>query len=215
MLEPRRASVLRSSLARLRGDRALGQRDRGRRRPGRRHPHAGRPRGPPPRPGRDGDRAPPGRRPRGRVARAGPRGGSFPRRGACPADARAIVADASGAHGPPAGARGGRSGHGRRRGRPRRRSSPPRRTRGSFAANREAGRTDAAYLDALALEELGAADVDAQVLIEQFRSVGPLRARGTVDESVWDLLRPEGMDEVLTALFGAIARAGGLARVER
>jgi hypothetical protein len=85
----------------------------------------------------------------------------------------------------------------------------------SFDDNQRAGRTDAAFLDALALEELGAAEVEHQVLIEQFRTVTPVRARGMLDASGWELLRPAGMDEVLTALFGAVARAGVTARVEQ
>lgn len=85
----------------------------------------------------------------------------------------------------------------------------------SFEENQRAGRTDAAFLDALALEELGAAEVEHQMLIEQFRVVTPVRARGTLDTAGWDLLRPEGMDEILTALFAAVARAGVLARVDQ
>jgi hypothetical protein len=85
----------------------------------------------------------------------------------------------------------------------------------SFDEHQRAGRTDSAYLDALALEELGAADVEHQMLIEQFRTVTPVRARGTLDVPGWDLLRPQGMDEVLTLLFAAVARAGVTARVEQ
>ena len=86
----------------------------------------------------------------------------------------------------------------------------------AFAEHLRQGRNDAAFLSAMALEELGAADVDAHMLLEQFRSVAPVRARGTLDAAGWELLRPYGMDEVLTAAF----RRGGaapacLARVEQ
>jgi tetratricopeptide (TPR) repeat protein len=85
----------------------------------------------------------------------------------------------------------------------------------AFAEHMRAGHNDAAFLSAMALEELSAADVDANLLIEQFRSVAPVRARGMLDAQGWELLRPYGMDEVLTALFGAVSRAGCIARVEQ
>jgi hypothetical protein len=85
----------------------------------------------------------------------------------------------------------------------------------AFATYRREGRTDAAFLVALSLEELGAADVDQQVLVDQFRSVAPIRARGTIDAEAWSLLRPAGSDDVLCDLFGAVARAGVLARLEQ
>ena len=84
----------------------------------------------------------------------------------------------------------------------------------AFAAHRRAGRTDAAFLTALALEELDAADVDQQVLIEQFRSVGPVRVRASLDDAAWKALRAPGADDVLTALFAAIEDAAITARLE-
>jgi tetratricopeptide (TPR) repeat protein len=85
----------------------------------------------------------------------------------------------------------------------------------AFAVYRREGRTDAAFLAALSLEELGAADVDQQILVDQFRSVSPIRARGTLDADGWDLLRPASSDDVLSDLFGAVARSGVLARLEQ
>jgi tetratricopeptide (TPR) repeat protein len=85
----------------------------------------------------------------------------------------------------------------------------------AFAAYRREGRADAAFLAALSLEELGAADVDQQILVDQFRSVAPIRARGTLDADAWSLLRPAGSDDVITDLFGAVSRAGVLARMEQ
>jgi tetratricopeptide (TPR) repeat protein len=83
-----------------------------------------------------------------------------------------------------------------------------------FTVHRRAGRTDASFLAALALEELDAADVDQQVLIEQFRSVGPVRVRASLDDAAWKALRAPGADDVLTALFAAIEPAAIAARVE-
>jgi len=85
----------------------------------------------------------------------------------------------------------------------------------AFDVRRQTGHTDAAFLSALALEELGVAEVDHQVLIEQFRSVAPVRARGALDDAAWALLRAPGSDEVLDALFAAVARAAITARVEQ
>jgi len=77
------------------------------------------------------------------------------------------------------------------------------------------GRADAAYLAALALEELGALDDVAKSVLDQLRSVAPIRPRRPLDAEAWALLRPSGMDEVLRALFGAVARAGVLSRLEQ
>jgi tetratricopeptide (TPR) repeat protein len=85
----------------------------------------------------------------------------------------------------------------------------------AFASHRREGRTDLALLAALALEELGAADVDHHVLIEQFRSVSPVRARGTLDTAAWSLLRPDNADDVLRDLFGHVSRAATRARAEQ
>ena len=85
----------------------------------------------------------------------------------------------------------------------------------AFGQRRREGRADAAFLSALALEELGASYPDLQTLIDQVRSVTPIRARGTIDAAAWELLRPYGMDDVLTALFAAVSRAGAKARVEQ
>jgi tetratricopeptide (TPR) repeat protein len=92
--------------------------------------------------------------------------------------------------------------------------SPVLHARAIAAALRE-GAVDRAFLHAMALEELGAADVDAIALLQQHRSVATVRARGTLDAAAWELLRPYGMDEVLTALFASVARVGCIARVEQ
>jgi tetratricopeptide (TPR) repeat protein len=84
----------------------------------------------------------------------------------------------------------------------------------AFASHRRTGRTDAALLAAFALEELDATEVDHQILIDQFRSVGPVRVRASLDESTWTSLRAPGSDEVLTALFAAVQNAAIAARVD-
>ncbi len=84
----------------------------------------------------------------------------------------------------------------------------------AFASHRRVGRTDAALLAAFALEELEATDVDHQVLIDQFRSVGPVRVRTSLDDATWKSLLAPGSDPVLTALFAAVENAAIAARVE-
>jgi tetratricopeptide (TPR) repeat protein len=84
-----------------------------------------------------------------------------------------------------------------------------------FASHRREGRTDRAFLAALVLEELGTADVDQQILIDQFRSVAPIRALGTLDGGGWALLRAPGTDEAMEALFGAVARVAIAVRLDQ
>jgi tetratricopeptide (TPR) repeat protein len=83
-----------------------------------------------------------------------------------------------------------------------------------FTAYSRIGMTDAAFLSAMALEELGEADVDAQVLIGQFRSMTPVRARTTLDDAAWRSLRAPGYDEVLATLFAGVEQAAIAARVD-
>ncbi len=84
----------------------------------------------------------------------------------------------------------------------------------AFATHWREGRTDDAFLAALALEELGAADVDQQIMVDQFRSVAPIRARGTIDEDAWELLRVTGSGNSLAALFAAVARPAVAMRID-
>jgi hypothetical protein len=77
----------------------------------------------------------------------------------------------------------------------------------AFAIHRRNGNTDGALLAAMALEELGAADVDQQILIDQFRTVSPSRARASLDAPAWERLRAPGYDPVLAAVFAAVEEA--------
>ena len=84
----------------------------------------------------------------------------------------------------------------------------------AFAAHWRGGRTDAAFLAALALEELDAADVDQQILVDQFRSVGAVRARGSLDDTGWARLRAPGSDALLERLFAAVGPAAVAAKLD-
>jgi tetratricopeptide (TPR) repeat protein len=83
-----------------------------------------------------------------------------------------------------------------------------------FDAQLRAGTTDAAFLAALALEEVGAADAHHQALVDQLRSVAPIRALGVLDTAAWRLLRAPGSNETLEALFAQVGRAAVQTRLE-
>jgi hypothetical protein len=83
-----------------------------------------------------------------------------------------------------------------------------------FAMHWRDGRADAAFLAALALDELGAAEVDQQALIGQYRTLTPMRVRASLDDEAWQLLRAPGSDDVLASLFAAVARAAAAARID-
>jgi tetratricopeptide (TPR) repeat protein len=84
---------------------------------------------------------------------------------------------------------------------------------GLFALYARMGRTDRAYLSALALEELGPLDPSVVHVLEECRPDG-LRLRAPLDAAAWTVLRAPGADEVLEALVGAVGRAAGIARSE-
>ncbi|MGD0528144.1 MAG: hypothetical protein ABSE49_23625 [Polyangiaceae bacterium] len=84
-----------------------------------------------------------------------------------------------------------------------------------FALHHRAGRTDRAWLAAVALEELGAADMDAQLVVDQYRQDGPIRPARSLDAVGWEeLLRAPGADEVVADVLRAIVDAAAAARVE-
>jgi hypothetical protein len=84
----------------------------------------------------------------------------------------------------------------------------------AFAAHWREGRIDAAFLAGLALEELGAAEIDQQIIVDQFRSVAPIRARGMLDEGAWQLLRMTEPRDAVAALFAGVGRAAVAMRLE-
>jgi tetratricopeptide (TPR) repeat protein len=83
-----------------------------------------------------------------------------------------------------------------------------------FALHQRAGRTDKAWLAGVALEELGAADMDQQLVVDQFRLDGPIRPSRSLDDVVWDELRAAGADEVIADVLRAVVDAAAAVRVE-
>jgi hypothetical protein len=85
----------------------------------------------------------------------------------------------------------------------------------AFVRHMGEGRTDAAFLAALALEELGSIEGHHQALLRQFRSIAPVRARGTLDAAAWDLLRVPSPHEALARFFRVVAPSAVAARLDQ
>lgn len=78
-----------------------------------------------------------------------------------------------------------------------------------------AQRPDRAWLVATCLEELGAADVAHELVIEQFRPDGPIRPTTALDESWWDeCLRAHGADPIVCDILRVVSEAAIKLRLE-
>ena len=78
-----------------------------------------------------------------------------------------------------------------------------------------AQRPDRAWLVATCLEELGAADVSHELVIEQFRPDGPIRPTTALDEAWWDEhLRAGGADPIVCEILLAVSEAAIALRLE-
>lgn len=84
----------------------------------------------------------------------------------------------------------------------------------AFETHEREGRAEEAFLAALALEELGAAEGRPQALVNHLRAVGPVRARAPLDASGWQDLRAVGFDDVLAELFAAVGAAAIRLKIE-
>ncbi|HEY8092104.1 MAG TPA: hypothetical protein VIF09_29790 [Polyangiaceae bacterium] len=84
-----------------------------------------------------------------------------------------------------------------------------------FALHQRAGRTDRAWLTATVLEDLGATDMDQQLVVDQFRADGPIRPARSLDDPSWDeLLRAPGADDVVAEVLRSIVDAAAAIRVD-
>ncbi len=84
-----------------------------------------------------------------------------------------------------------------------------------FEIHVKRGTQDRAFLAALALEELGAADMDHQILVDQLRPEGALKPVAALDDSSWDVrLRAPGHDPILEAIMAAVAPAAIKAKID-
>ncbi len=81
--------------------------------------------------------------------------------------------------------------------------------------HRRGERLDLAWLAALSLDALGAADVDEQLLLDQFRPEGVIRPADVLDDAAWDAhLRMATGDAVVAAIMLAVGPAAVAARVD-
>jgi tetratricopeptide (TPR) repeat protein len=83
-----------------------------------------------------------------------------------------------------------------------------------FELHARAGRTDRAFLSALALEELGATSEEHEAALDQSRPEGPIRMRALLDGPAWESLRAPGSDDVVESLFSAVSSAAIAAGVD-
>ena len=78
-----------------------------------------------------------------------------------------------------------------------------------------AQRPDRAWLTATCLEELGAADVSHELVIEQFRPDGPIRPTTALEDAWWDeCLRAPGADPIVCDILRAVSATAIALRLE-
>ena len=78
-----------------------------------------------------------------------------------------------------------------------------------------AQRPDRSWLVATCLEELGAADVSHELVIEQYRPDGPIRPTTTLEASLWDeCLRARGADSIVCDVLLAVSETAIALRLE-
>jgi tetratricopeptide (TPR) repeat protein len=84
-----------------------------------------------------------------------------------------------------------------------------------FEIHTREGRTDRAWLAAMALEELEAAELDHALIAKQYRSDGVLRAVNALTDADWDkFLRAPGYDPTVGQIFRVIAPSAVGARID-
>jgi tetratricopeptide (TPR) repeat protein len=84
-----------------------------------------------------------------------------------------------------------------------------------FSLHKRAGRLDRMWLVGLAIEELGTADLSAQLVLDQYRIPGPLRPSRPLDDAAWDAcLRAPAPHPAIADILRAIGPAAATARLE-
>ena len=82
-----------------------------------------------------------------------------------------------------------------------------------FETLQKHGHPDRAWLSAIGLHELGAAEIDHELAIDQFKSDGTIRPKSALDDEGWELLRAPGSDAVIAAILKAVCASAVRARV--
>lgn len=80
--------------------------------------------------------------------------------------------------------------------------------------HRRAGRLDRAWLAATCLEDLGASDVEQELMIEQYRPDGPIKPAAAVEDAWWELLEAHGADPIASSILETVGPAAIQLRVE-
>jgi tetratricopeptide (TPR) repeat protein len=84
-----------------------------------------------------------------------------------------------------------------------------------FDLHTRAGRTDRAWLSAMALEELEAAEIDHEIIANQYRPEGMIRPAAALDDAAWEaFLRAPGYDGAVAEILRAAAPAAIAAKVD-
>jgi hypothetical protein len=84
-----------------------------------------------------------------------------------------------------------------------------------FTLHQRAGRVDRAWSAGMVLEELGGADMDQQIVVDQYRLDGPIRPSCSLDDASWDeMVRAPGADDVIAGVLAAVVDAAATAQVE-
>jgi tetratricopeptide (TPR) repeat protein len=84
-----------------------------------------------------------------------------------------------------------------------------------FSLHKRAGRLDRVWLVGSAIEELGTADLSAQLVVDQYRLPGPIRPSRALDDAAWDTcLRASTPHAAIADILRAIGPAAAAARLE-
>ncbi len=84
-----------------------------------------------------------------------------------------------------------------------------------FELHTRAGRTDRAWLAAMALEELDAAEIDHEIIANQYRPEGMIRPATALDDAAWEaFLRAPGFDSAVAEILRASAPAAIAAKLD-
>jgi tetratricopeptide (TPR) repeat protein len=84
-----------------------------------------------------------------------------------------------------------------------------------FEIHTHEGHTDRAWLAAMALEELKVAELDHELIADQYRPEGALRPANALDDVAWDsFIRAPGSDESVAQILRAVGPAAIQVRVQ-
>ncbi|MGA2451300.1 MAG: tetratricopeptide repeat protein [Polyangiaceae bacterium] len=84
-----------------------------------------------------------------------------------------------------------------------------------FSLHKRAGRIDRAWLVGCAIEELGMADLSAQLVVDQYRVPDPIRPSRALSDADWDsCLRAPAPHPAVADILRAIGPAAAAARIE-